>query len=167
MLAKREPIASVGGALSVRDARAGSELANAINLARVDETAIGANGIGVALRDEGAAVAHVLPLARGNLRTRLAPEATAAVFVTRPSDSPAADICAIATNFGLTVAETRILERLAAGATLAEAAEALEISVTTAKTHLAHIFSKTGVSRQVELVALVSRMLPPVRGKKN
>ena len=80
MMSKRQPIAAVNGVLSVRDALAGAEIANAIELARTDEATIGANGIGVPLRSEGAAVAHVLPLARGELRTRLAPQAAAAVF---------------------------------------------------------------------------------------
>jgi PAS domain-containing protein len=89
MLSKREPIAEIGDTLSVRDSDAARKLADAIALARADEGRIGANGIGVPLRDEGAAVAHVLPLARGELRTRIAPKAAAAVFITRPADSPA------------------------------------------------------------------------------
>ena len=36
-----------------------------------------------------------------------------------------------------------------------EAAEALDISVYTARTHLSHVFSKTGTSRQSELVLLL------------
>lgn len=60
-----------------------------------------------------------------------------------------------------------MLERLAGNATLAEAAKALDISPATARTHLAHIFSKTGVSRQVDLLTLVNRLVPPVRRPKN
>jgi DNA-binding CsgD family transcriptional regulator len=52
---------------------------------------------------------------------------------------------------------------LAEGAKLAEAAVALGIADTTAKTHLTHIFSKTGVSRQVDLIALIHRLVPPVQ----
>jgi DNA-binding CsgD family transcriptional regulator/PAS domain-containing protein len=167
MLAKREPIAAVNGMLAVRDARAGTEIANAIELARTDEAAIGTNGIGVPLRDEGAAVAHVLPLARGELRTRLAPQAAAAVFITRPEDSAPLDIGAFAANYALTSAETRILECVAGGATIGDAAEILDISANTAKTHLAHIFSKTGVTRQTDLIALVNRIVPPVHRPRN
>jgi DNA-binding CsgD family transcriptional regulator/PAS domain-containing protein len=167
MMSKRQPIAAVNGVLSIRDAQAGAEIANAIELARADEATIGAHGIGVALRSEGAAVAHVLPLARGELRTRLAPQAAAAVFITQPEDIPSQDIGALAANYGLTPAETRILECVAGGATVGEAAETLEISANTAKTHLAHIFSKTGVTRQADLIALVNRLVPPVHRPKN
>jgi DNA-binding CsgD family transcriptional regulator/PAS domain-containing protein len=167
MMSKRQPIAAVNGALAVRDAQAGAEIANAIQLARTDEATIGANGIGVPLRSEGAAVAHVLPLARGELRTRLSPQAAAAVFITQPEDSPSPDIGVLAANYGLTPAETRILECVAGGATIGEAAEMLDISANTAKTHLARIFSKTGVTRQADLIALVNRIVPPVHRPRN
>jgi PAS domain-containing protein len=101
MLSQRAPIASIDGRLSVRDARAREELLRAVEFARANEAGIGASGIGVPLCDDRSAVAHVLPLARGNLRTRIAPQATAAVFVTQPDDSPSRDVSAVAANFGL------------------------------------------------------------------
>jgi DNA-binding CsgD family transcriptional regulator/PAS domain-containing protein len=166
MLSKHQPISSVNGMLSIRDAKARQELIHAIELARVDEAAIGANGIGVPLRDPGSAVAHVLPLARGELRTRFAAQAAAAVFITQPAQSPPRDVGAIAANFGLTPAETRMLEQLAGGASLGEVARALNISANTAKTHLSRIFSKTGVSRQADLLSLINTMVPPVQRSK-
>jgi DNA-binding CsgD family transcriptional regulator len=162
MLAKREPIAAVNGALSVRDTQARDEVTHAIALARSDEATVGTNGIAVPLRDAGSAVAHVLPLVRGELRTRLVPQAAAAVFITQPTDATPRDVGAVAASFGLTPAEARMLERLAAGATLKEAADALDISANTAKTHIARILSKTGVSRQTDLIALINRLVPAV-----
>jgi DNA-binding CsgD family transcriptional regulator len=50
-----------------------------------------------------------------------------------------------------------------AGATLRDAAAALQVSEATAKTHREHIFAKVGVSRQADLVALVRRLVPPIR----
>src|SRR5712671_1996715 len=152
MLSKRETIAAVGGILSVRDPRAERALADAIELARADEANIGGSGIGVPLGSEKAAIAHVLPLARGDLRTRLAPQATAAVFITEPTDPAPQDMSAVVANFGLSPAEARLLEHLACGESVSEAAEALRISTHTARTHLAHIFSKTGTSRQADLI---------------
>ena len=69
----------------------------------------------------------------------------------------------LAANFKLTPAETRMFERFAAGATLAEAAETLAIAETTARTHLSRILSKPGVARQADLVALIHRLSPPVK----
>jgi DNA-binding CsgD family transcriptional regulator/PAS domain-containing protein len=167
MLSAHSPIAAVNGVLSVRDAKANRELANAVSLARTNEATIGAAGIGVPLPSKEPAVAHVLPLAHGDLRTRLMPQATAAVFITQ-ADSPAPrDLGAVAGSFGLTPAETRMLEQLAHGMTLDEATEALGISRSTAKTHLVHIFSKMGVSRQADLIALIGRLMPPVHRPKH
>jgi DNA-binding CsgD family transcriptional regulator/PAS domain-containing protein len=165
MFAAGSPVRSSNGRLAARGPGAGAELAKAINLARGNESSIGATGIGVALADEPGrpAVAHVLPLARGDLRTRLVPQATAAVFVTCVEQAPPAEINAVAATFGLTPAETRVLEWLLRGMSLVEAAAALDIADTTAKTHLSHIFAKTGVSRQAELVALVYGLMPPLR----
>jgi len=165
MFAAGSPVRALSGRLAARSAGAGAELAKAIDLARRNESGIGATGIGVPLADETGepAVAHVLPLARGDLRTRLMPQATAAVFVTRVAQAPSAKIDAVAATFGLTPAETRVLERLLRGMSLVAAAAALGIAETTAKTHLSRIFAKTGVSRQAELVAVVSRLMPPLR----
>jgi DNA-binding CsgD family transcriptional regulator/PAS domain-containing protein len=165
MFAAGSPVRSLSGRLAARGAAAGAELAKAIDLARRNESGIGAAGIGVPLAGElgEPAVAHVLPLARGDLRTRLVPQATAAVFVTRAEQAPPAKIDAVAATFGLTPAETRVLERLLRGTSLVEAAAALGIAETTAKTHLSRIFAKTGVSRQAELVALVHRLTPPLQ----
>jgi DNA-binding CsgD family transcriptional regulator/PAS domain-containing protein len=166
MLSKRETIAAVGGILSVRDPQADRALAHAIELARADEANIGGNGIGVPLGGEKAAIAHVLPLVRGDLRTRLAPQATAAIFITEPTDSARQDVSAVAANFGLSPAEARMLDHLTCGESVSEAAVALRISAHTARTHLAHIFSKTGTSRQADLIALVNRIMPPVHRPK-
>lgn len=59
--------------------------------------------------------------------------------------------------FDLTRAEARIAMALFEGARAGEAADALGISVNTAKVHIARIFEKTGVNRQAELVALMMR----------
>jgi DNA-binding CsgD family transcriptional regulator len=164
MFASGGPIRSVNGRLAAGNARAQQELERAVALAQRDEAAIGATGIGVALKGHAGdpAVAHVLPLARGDLRTRLVPQATAAVFVTQAGAAAQRDMRAIADGYGLTPAESRLFELLAAGKTLAEAAGMLSIAGTTAKTHLAHIFSKTGTSRQADLISLAHRLAPPI-----
>ncbi|MFY9956118.1 helix-turn-helix transcriptional regulator [Bradyrhizobium sp.] len=163
MLSAREPIVAIDGTLSARNAAANEELSAAIRLARDNEAQIGSSGLGVPLRCDEPSVAHVLPLARGNVRTRLMPQATAAVFITRAERESSADIRALVRIFDLTAAEIPLLEQLTRNATLADAAKTLRISQETARTHLAHIFSKTGVSRQADLLTLVDRLAPPIR----
>lgn len=64
--------------------------------------------------------------------------------------------------FGLTPAEARLAVQIAAGDTLAQYADAIGISVATARSQLSSIFAKTQTARQAELVALLARisMLP-------
>jgi DNA-binding CsgD family transcriptional regulator len=169
MFAAGGPIRSVQGKLVAVAAGANAELSRAIALAHDDEADIGKVGIGISLQAAGGdpAIAHVLPLARGDVRARLLPQAIAAVFVTRPGEASPADLSAFASTFGLTPAETRLLQSLIrGGSTLVETAQALSITEATAKTHLSRIFSKTGVTRQADLVALIKDLTPPV-GKQS
>lgn len=165
MLSAREPIAAVNGILWVHDPRANRELTNAIARVHAAGATIPANGIGVALRSREPAVAHVLPLAPGKACGQ-SPEPKAAVFVTQATGLRRQEIAAVAESFGLTPAEARTLEQLLRGATITDTAAALGVSIATAKTHLIHIFAKTGVSRQPDLIALVHRLLPPIEGAR-
>lgn len=54
--------------------------------------------------------------------------------------------------YGLTQTEGKLVQLLVGGSTLDDAAQRLEISVNTARTHLKHVFHKTGINRQAELV---------------
>jgi len=142
-------------------------LRSAITLAAGNEAGIGKTGLAIRLTepDVPPIFAHVLPLTGSDFRTRLQPAAVAAVFIGAPPDAQdGAD--AVAAAFGLTPAETRLLASLFAGRTLAETAATLGIAGTTAKTHLEHIFSKTGVTRQTELMRLWTGLTSPMRSSR-
>jgi DNA-binding CsgD family transcriptional regulator len=155
MLRNGGPIGGPGGVLQAKASAAAAELRSAIKLAAQDEPGIGKTGLAILLTDPDAppVYAHVLPLTGSNVRTRLQPAAVAAVFVGAPPDERKGAELAAAT-FRLTPAETRVLASLLAGRTLAETATALGIATGTAKTHLENIFSKTGVTRQADLIRL-------------
>lgn len=55
-------------------------------------------------------------------------------------------------SLGLTKAETRLLEGLVAGESLAALSEKHRVSVNTLRVHLSRLFQKTGTHRQAELV---------------
>lgn len=162
MLRKGIVIHTSRGMLMAKVPAAAKELRSAINLAAKNETQLGRTGFAIRLtRDSVVAVfASVLPMAGSDLRTRLQPTAAAAVFIGASEDC---DANAMARTYGLTQAETRVLASLLAGRTLAETATALNVAATTAKTHLENIFSKTGVSRQAQLMLLASRADLPFR----
>ena len=62
--------------------------------------------------------------------------------------------------FSLTPAEARVLAKLVLGQNAEEIAAESKTSVETIRTHIKHIFSKTGTSRQSELVSLILRSIP-------
>jgi len=165
MFRKGAPIRSVQGHLLATDPKRTADLLTAVLMAQTNEVKIGTSGIGLPLTGPAGDVvtAHVLPLARGELRTRLVPQAIAGVFVTAAGGRPAPDLGAVAKSFGLTPAESRLLNQLAKGDTISKAAASLEVSEHTIRTHLQNIFAKTGVSRQTELIALLDWLVPPVR----
>jgi DNA-binding CsgD family transcriptional regulator len=61
----------------------------------------------------------------------------------------------LAWRWGLTRAEARLLAAIAGGQDLSSYADAAEIGVGTARTHLKQIFAKTGYRRQADLVRAV------------
>ena len=63
---------------------------------------------------------------------------------------------AIAQAFSLTPAELRVLFSVVEIDGIAEVADVLGISEATVKTHLHHVFGKTGTGRQADLVKLVA-----------
>ncbi|WP_169333724.1 helix-turn-helix transcriptional regulator [Nocardia higoensis] len=61
--------------------------------------------------------------------------------------------------YGLTGAEARVAAAALRGAGLRAIAEDLAVSVNTARTHLQHVFDKSGTHRQAELVRLLTTVL--------
>jgi DNA-binding CsgD family transcriptional regulator len=87
----------------------------------------------------------------------------AVLFITDPEE--AAVVCRerLRQDFGLTPAEAGFTREVLKADGLQAAADRLGISLTTARTHLAHVFDKTGTRRQAELVRLVLQSQPAVR----
>jgi DNA-binding CsgD family transcriptional regulator/PAS domain-containing protein len=73
--------------------------------------------------------------------------------------APGLQRSALAARYGFTPAEERLCLLLVAGRTLQEAADSLDISRNTAKTHVGRVFDKTGVRSQVALIGLLAPIL--------
>jgi DNA-binding CsgD family transcriptional regulator len=162
MLDKGGPIQSAQGVLQATAPSAASELRSALTVAAGNEAGIGKTGLAIRLTESDVppVFAHVLPLTGSDFRTRLQPAAVAAVFIGAPPDArDGADTVAAA--YGLTPSETKVLASLFAGRTLIETAATLGITRPTAKTHLEHIFLKTRVTRQAELMRLWAGLISP------
>jgi len=113
-------------------------------------------------------VATILSLNRDQLRhAGLKSGATSAIFVQDPVAETHLPGRAFAKLYGLTGSELRVLLAMSPAHCLKEAAAMLEISEATAKTHLQHIYAKTGTSKQTELMSLfTSSVLPLEPGPK-
>ena len=165
MLSAGSPIRSERGQLRTYWPETTAALMTAIAKAIDDEATIGSAGIGVpaAQSDGEPALIHVLPLTGGDIRARIAPRASAALFITPAGDGIGTPAAALTALFDLTAAEMRTLELLLAGDTPAQAADKLGIQITTLRTHQAHIFDKTGTSRLPDLIRLAGKFCPPIR----
>ena len=62
--------------------------------------------------------------------------------------------------FGLTLTEGRLVTHLEQGLSLAMAAEVMEVSIETARSHLKRVFAKTDTGRQTDLMLLIRRLKP-------
>ena len=82
-----------------------------------------------------------------------APSADAALFLNRLADDRRATASRLQAVFALTPAETRLVEHLLKGESLAAMGAHLMLSRETLKTQLRSLFSKTGTHRQAELIA--------------
>jgi DNA-binding CsgD family transcriptional regulator len=107
-------------------------------------------------------VAHVLPLTSGaRRRVGMSYSAVAAFFVRKAELALPSPIEAMTTRYRLTAAELRVLMAIVQVGGVPEVAPVLGISETTVKTHLQHVFEKTGVNRQADLVRLVAEFMSP------
>lgn len=87
------------------------------------------------------------------------------MIAARPLE-PAADLVGAAQQlFGLTETEAKFASALASGLSLAEAAEEQHVRISTARTHLARIFQKTGMRQQSQVAALLRAAELPVRAR--
>lgn len=165
ILAARDILRSDAGQLVARDPQVNQTLHDAFKASEHGDAAFGTRGIAVPLISLGGErhVAHLLPLASGKRRrTGIAITATAALFVHKAALETPSRPEAIAKAYKLTPTELRILLALVEVGGGPEIAEALGITDGTVKTHLGHLFQKTGVRHQADLVKVVAGFANPL-----
>jgi DNA-binding CsgD family transcriptional regulator len=109
-------------------------------------------------------VAEILPLAAGESRNAGINPAVAALFVRKAEMDTRSPLDLVANAYNLTPAELRVLLAIVDVGGVPNVARTLGIADTTVKTHLNHLFEKTGASRQADLVKLVARFSKPLLG---
>ena len=102
---------------------------------------------------------YLLPVFQASLAQEALTHTRAIMLVIEHKLDEPADPTIIRDLFGLTLGEARIAAIIGAGLSPKDAAERLGITDDTARTVLKRVFSKVGVSRQSELVALLAKMV--------
>jgi DNA-binding CsgD family transcriptional regulator len=103
--------------------------------------------------EQPASIVHVVPV-RGAANDVLA-AASCVLVITPVAHSEIASTQIIQGLFDLTPAEARIARGIAAGKTVDDLAHEAHLAVGTVRQQLKSVFSKTGVSRQAELVGIL------------
>lgn len=103
-------------------------------------------------------IVHVLPIDSNSVA---APHrARVMVIIVDPEQRPEPPASLLRRLYGLTKSEAQVALLVLRGEGLTPIAEQLSVSLTTVKTHLRHVFDKTGVHRQAELVRLLVTLDP-------
>ncbi len=159
-------LAGRGGRLSARDAEADQALKEVFAAAESGDDAVGSKGVVVSMVAPGGQryVAHVLPLTAGaRRRAGRTYDAAAALFVHEAALETPSMPDALAKAYRLTAMELRVLLGIVQVGGGPSVAEELGISETTVRSHLRHVYQKTGTNRQADLVKLVAAFESPWR----
>jgi DNA-binding CsgD family transcriptional regulator len=157
------PLEANGERLVARSAPDRAVLQTAIDAALRNRTdqAVSANPRPILLNaaPQSAVAVYVLPM-----RTSLAPEveqflvrSQAIVLIVELKAGDPADPALVRDLLGLTLGEARVAALVAAGVSPRDAAQKLGISEETARTVLKRVYTKSGISRQSELAALIAK----------
>ncbi|HVY57061.1 MAG TPA: LuxR C-terminal-related transcriptional regulator [Xanthobacteraceae bacterium] len=168
MLEHGRILRAVQGKLTPLDRSAEAALRDLVGAcAAGGDEAIGIKGIAVPLgaTTDGYCLAHVLPLTSGARRKTARDYSAVAVVFARCTPLDLAASCdTIARVYQLTPSELAVLRAVVETAGVRAIAAELGISDSTVKTHLQHVFDKTGTRRQADLVKLVAAYASPLIG---
>jgi DNA-binding CsgD family transcriptional regulator/PAS domain-containing protein len=157
----------LNGKLVARDAQAEHTLQQVFAAAGKGDEALGTKGIAVPLTGvEGERyVAHALALTSGaRPRPGVVQTAAAALFIRKTAPAISARPEVIGEVFKLTPTELRVLLAIVELGSVSKVAVLLGVGDGTIRTHLNHVFEKTGAKRQADLVKLVTGYATPFAG---
>ena len=113
------------------------------------------DAISISRRESRSALSLLIIPLRSEVEAIARYHRAAIIFVTDPENVVLPDDKQLQRKFGLTNAEIALVHELIGGGSLQTVADKLNIKIATARTHLHRIFTKTGTSRQAELMRLM------------
>lgn len=165
MLAAGDPFRATEGILTATSPKVHRSLTASFAVAVEGDAAVEARGIAVPITAASGErfAAHVLPMTSGRRRDAGAAEgAVAALFVRKVDLEFPPVIKSMAAIYHLTPSEVRVLHVILEVGGATPTSLVLHLSESTVKTHLRHIFQKTGARNQVDLVKLVAGLSSPL-----
>ena len=143
-----------GGVLRTRHLESKQTLAKLIEDAAHGREEAGEAGAAITLEADDGISRLQLHLSRFSDAERDG-DSTTLIFVNDPDDDPPLTTAQIAQLLGLTKTEAALVHSLTMGLSLEQAAEIQSVTVSSARTYLKRIYSKTGTNRQSDLIRLV------------
>ena len=159
LLAATRLIRISGGVLVIADPDARRQVADAVKVAAAgaDPPSRRATVVALTLEEHRRYAAEVTPLSRESERNG----GLAALLLQEIGKLQPLPDEILVKLYGLTRAEARLVTLLAQDLSLEDAAAALGVARTTAKTHLQHVFEKTGTKRQQQVIRLALSAIAP------
>jgi DNA-binding CsgD family transcriptional regulator/PAS domain-containing protein len=155
-----------GRTLAAVDPQVDRMLRDVFRAALGGDVEVGTQGVAVPLLAAGDDrwFAHILPLTSGaRRRAGDSFSATAAVFLRKVKFEAPSPMKLMAKLYKLTPSEIRVLASLIDVGGVPAVAKQLGLSENTVRTHVQHVFEKTDVRRQVDLVTLVAAHTSPLK----
>lgn len=147
------------GTLSASDRHTDAQLQRAIDHALSPGGSLGTEAVGIPRVSGRRSYQVVTAPLRARFRQFVGTAAPLAVaFIADPEHPRPPKLELLIQLYGLTRKEAEIAARLSEAKSVEQAADELAITYQTARTHLRRIFSKTGTSRQTELLILLARL---------
>ena len=168
LLARRDPVLALDGVLACRNADDDLDLTIALRqLGLVPITTHGATvapverrSLRLQKRDNTRVAGTLLALRPESVKGSFGGTAQALFTLYEPGAAIDLDPFLLGTTFDLTPAEGRLAAKIACGISPDDCAELLGVKITTIRTQLKAIFSKTGTKSQADLVRLIMLAMP-------
>ena len=148
-----------GGMICATDRIADAQIRNAIHHAVSPGWPPGQRAVTVARPSYRRAYQVVVAPLRARIRQFVGLPAPRSVLLISDPEGPTPNkVDLMVQLYGLSPKEAEIAAKLSEAKSLEQAAEEMRMSYQTARTHLRHVFGKTGTSRQTELVLLLAKL---------
>jgi DNA-binding CsgD family transcriptional regulator len=160
-----DPLYQMDGILRVKRYGSKNVLRKVVEEATTPASMQSSNGRGVPIThlDGRISALHILPLSNSPRNYHLATRGKAVLFLAGFQEREKASKTVATQAYNFTKAEAKVFDLVADGVSVSQAAHLLGVKKSTIRTHLLHVFSKTGTHRQADIVRLFNDLSSPLK----